>query len=97
MKEDLLSIASDIVAKARALGADEADAYLRSQLKRLLRVVPAEDAVARSDSIRSPGQCRDRGPPAGWQQPPPGEPSWRGGRGGGGEDPAARHTPCSPS
>jgi len=30
MKEDLLSVASDIVAKARALGADEADAYLRS-------------------------------------------------------------------
>ena len=30
MQEDLRSIASDIVAKARALGADEADAYLRS-------------------------------------------------------------------
>lgn len=33
MKEDLLSIASDIVAKARALGADEADAYLRSGIE----------------------------------------------------------------
>ncbi len=38
MNEDLLSIASDIVAKARALGADEADAYLVSGVESTVSV-----------------------------------------------------------
>ena len=33
MNEDLRSVASDIVDKARALGADEADAYVRSGIE----------------------------------------------------------------
>ncbi len=57
MQEDLLSIASDIVAKARALGADEADAYLHSGIESTVSVRKQEieklvDAGSRSFSIR---------------------------------------------
>ncbi len=57
MKEDLLSIASDIVAKARALGADEADAYLLSGVESMVTVRKGEieklfEAGSRSVSIR---------------------------------------------
>jgi len=57
MKEDLLSIASDIVAKARALGADEADAYLLSGVESTVTVRKGEveklfEAGSRGVSIR---------------------------------------------
>ncbi len=57
MNEDLQSIASDIVEKARALGADEADAYLRSGIESTVSVRKGEiekliDAGSRSVSIR---------------------------------------------
>jgi PmbA protein len=57
MKEDLRSIASDIVAKARALGADEADAYLHSGIESTVSIRKQElekliEAGSRSVSIR---------------------------------------------
>ncbi len=57
MKEDLLSIASDIVSKARALGADEADAYLVSGVESTVTVRKGEverlfEAGSRGVSIR---------------------------------------------
>lgn len=57
MKEDLLSIASDIVAKARALGADEADAYVRSGIESTVSIRKQEiekliDAGSQTVSIR---------------------------------------------
>jgi len=57
MKEDLLSIASDIVAKARALGADEADAYLVSDIESTVTVRKGEvekllEAGSRGVTIR---------------------------------------------
>ncbi len=57
MKEDLRSIASDIVAKARALGADEADAYLRSGVESTVSIRKQEmekliEAGSQSVSIR---------------------------------------------
>jgi PmbA protein len=42
MNEDLLSLASDIVEKARRLGADEADAFLRSSLESSVQVRKGE-------------------------------------------------------
>ncbi|MEK7693550.1 MAG: TldD/PmbA family protein [Chloroflexota bacterium] len=57
MKEDLLSIASDIVANARALGADEADAYVRSGIESTVSIRKQEmekliEAGSQSVSIR---------------------------------------------
>jgi PmbA protein len=57
MNEDLRSIASDIVDKARALGADEADAYLRSGVESNVTVRKQElekliEAGSHSVSIR---------------------------------------------
>ena len=57
MNEDLLSIASDIVAKARALGADEADAYVTSGVESTVTVRKGEveklfEAGSRGVSIR---------------------------------------------
>ena len=57
MKEDLLSIAGNIVAKARALGADESDAYLRSGIESTVSVRKQEiekliDAGSQTVSIR---------------------------------------------
>jgi PmbA protein len=57
MNEDLLSIAGDIVAKARALGADEADAYVVSGVESTVTVRKGEveklfEAGSRSVSIR---------------------------------------------
>ncbi|HYM15546.1 MAG TPA: TldD/PmbA family protein [Dehalococcoidia bacterium] len=57
MSEDLLSIAGDIVARARALGADEADAYLVSGIESTVSVRKGEveklfEAGSRSVSIR---------------------------------------------
>jgi len=57
MNEDLRSLASDIVEKARARGADEADAYVRSGLETTVGVRKGEiekliDAGSRSVSIR---------------------------------------------
>jgi PmbA protein len=57
MKENLRSIASDIVAKARALGADEADAYLHSGIESTVSIRKQElekliEAGSRSVSIR---------------------------------------------
>jgi PmbA protein len=57
MNEDLLSVASDIVAKARALGADEADAYLISGIESTVSVRKGEiekllEAGSRGVSIR---------------------------------------------
>jgi PmbA protein len=57
MSEDLLSIASDIVSKARAAGADEADAYLVSGVESTVTVRKGEverlfEAGSRSASIR---------------------------------------------
>jgi PmbA protein len=57
MNEDLRSVASDIVAKARALGADEADAYIRSGVESNVTVRKQEvekliDAGSHSVSIR---------------------------------------------
>jgi PmbA protein len=57
MNEDLLSVASDIVAKAKALGADEADAYLVSGIESTVSVRKGEvekllDAGSRGVTIR---------------------------------------------
>lgn len=57
MNEDLRSIASDIVEKARALGADEADAYVRSGVESSVTVRMGEtekliEAGSHSVSIR---------------------------------------------
>ncbi|MDP9237626.1 MAG: TldD/PmbA family protein [Chloroflexota bacterium] len=57
MNDDLLSVASDIVAKARALGADEADAYLVSGIESTVTVRKGEiekllEAGSRSVTIR---------------------------------------------
>ena len=57
MNEDLRSIASDIVEKARRLGADEADAYIRSGVESTVSVRKQEieklfEAGSRSVSIR---------------------------------------------
>ena len=57
MKEDLLSIAGGIVARARALGADEADAHLRSGIESTVSVRRQEiekliDAGSQTVSIR---------------------------------------------
>jgi PmbA protein len=57
MQEDLRSIASDIVEKARRLGADEADAYIRSGVESTVSVRKQEieklfEAGSRSVSIR---------------------------------------------
>jgi PmbA protein len=57
VNEDLRSIASDIVEKARALGADEADAYVRSGIESTISVRMHEiekliEAGSRSVSIR---------------------------------------------
>ncbi len=57
MNEDLRSIASDIVEKARALGADESDAYLRSGIESSVTVRMGEtekliEAGSHSVSIR---------------------------------------------
>lgn len=57
MQEDLLSLAGDIVAKARALGADEADAYLRRGIESTVSVRKQEiekliEAGSRSVSVR---------------------------------------------
>jgi PmbA protein len=57
MNEDLRSVASDIVEKARALGADEADAYLRSGVESSVTVRMGEtekliEAGSHSVSIR---------------------------------------------
>ncbi len=57
MREDLRSIASDIVDRARQLGADEADAYVRSGLESTVSVRMGEtekliEAGSRSISIR---------------------------------------------
>ena len=57
MNEDLLSIASDIVERARALGADEADAYLLSGIESTVTVRKGEveklfEAGSRAVSIR---------------------------------------------
>ncbi len=57
MNEDLLSIAGDIVAKARALGADEADAYVTSGVESTVTVRKGEveklfEAGSRGVSIR---------------------------------------------
>lgn len=57
MKEDLLSIAADIVARARALGADEADVYVRSGIESTISVRKQEiekliDAGSQTVSIR---------------------------------------------
>jgi PmbA protein len=57
MREDLLSIASDIVERARSLGADEADAYLLSGIESTVTVRKGEveklfEAGSRTVSIR---------------------------------------------
>lgn len=57
MQEDLKSIASDIVERARQLGADEADAYIRSGVESTISVRKQEteklfEAGSRSVSIR---------------------------------------------
>jgi len=57
MNEDLRSVASDIVDKARALGADEADAYVRSGIESSVSVRMGElekliEAGSRSVSLR---------------------------------------------
>lgn len=57
MNEDLRSVASDIVEKARALGADEADAYVRSGIESSVSVRMGElekliEAGSRSVSFR---------------------------------------------
>ena len=57
MNEDLRSVASDIVEKARALGADEADAYVRSGIESTVSVRMGEiekliEAGSRYVSIR---------------------------------------------
>lgn len=57
MNEDLRSVASDIVDKARALGADEADAYVRSGIESTVSVRKGEtekliEAGSRYVSIR---------------------------------------------
>jgi PmbA protein len=57
MNEDLLSIASDIVERARSLGADEADAYLLSGIESTVTVRKGEveklfEAGSRTVSIR---------------------------------------------
>ena len=57
MQEDLLSIATDIVAQARKLGAEEADAYVASTAETSARVRLAEveriiDATSRAASVR---------------------------------------------
>lgn len=57
MNEDLRSLASDIVEKARAIGADEADAYVRSGVESTVSVRMSEvekliEAGARSVTIR---------------------------------------------
>ncbi len=57
MQEDLRSIASDIVARARALGADEADAFVHSGIESTVSVRKQEieklfEAGSRSVSIR---------------------------------------------
>jgi PmbA protein len=57
MNEDLRSIASDIVAKARSLGADEVDAYLHSGIESTVSIRKQEmekliEAGSRSVSIR---------------------------------------------
>jgi PmbA protein len=57
MNEDLRSIASDIVERARKLGADEADAYIRSGVESTISVRKQEteklfEAGSRSVSIR---------------------------------------------
>ncbi|MEX0750058.1 MAG: DNA gyrase modulator, partial [Dehalococcoidia bacterium] len=57
MNEDLRSVASDIVEKARARGADEADAYIRSGVESSVSVRMGElekliEAGSRSVSIR---------------------------------------------
>lgn len=57
MNEDLRSVASDIVEKARALGADEADTYVRSGVEASVTVRMGElekliEAGSRSVSIR---------------------------------------------
>lgn len=57
MNEDLRSLASDVVDKARALGADEADAYVRSGVESTVSVRKSKiekliEAGARSVTIR---------------------------------------------
>jgi PmbA protein len=57
MREDLESLAADLVAKARAFGADEADAYVRSGVESSVKVRKGEiesltEAGSRSVSLR---------------------------------------------
>ena len=57
MREDLLSIASDIVEQARKLGADEVDAYVASSAETSARVRMAKveriiDATSHAASVR---------------------------------------------
>ena len=57
MREDLLSLASDIVAQARKLGADEVDAYVTSSAEtsarvRLSKVERIIDATSHAASVR---------------------------------------------